>query len=191
MEPERETTDASRRDLSDLELSANIEISLLPFARRHVWPTRFDNERLKYLQLRTGISYLIYPSDDGEEGKSEWRVIGQITPRSHLPLRLLLGFRNRIELRWIDGEFSWRYRPRLSIDREFHLRHFSIVPFGSAEAFWDSRVQDWNRTRYELGAVLPVAHWLATKAYWAYQRNYGSGNDTNTNALGVTVAFYF
>ena len=44
---------------------------------------------------------------------------------------LLLTDRNRQEMRWLDADFSARFRNRLKLERAFSLGGRSIVPYGS------------------------------------------------------------
>jgi len=64
------------------------------------------------------------------------------------------------------------------------------VPYGSAEIFWDSRYDAWVRTRYQLGAAVPLKPWLAPEVYYAFQRD-EQPERSYTHALGVVVALYF
>ena len=66
----------------------------------------------------------------------------------------------------------------------------ALVPYGSAEVFWDSRYDDWMRTRYQLGAAVPLKPWLAPEVYFAFQRD-EQPERSYTRALGVVVALYF
>ena len=67
---------------------------------------------MQYLRFRVGVRY----SRDApwnEADSEEWRGILDLTPRC-FPF-VLLALRNRIELRWLSGDFSMRYRARLTI----------------------------------------------------------------------------
>ena len=81
---------------------------------------RLDESKNRLLLARIGYRYL--PSYTG--GSAEQRGVLEGTAR--FPLiglfgDVLLSDRNRLDLRFIDGEFSWRYRNRLSAEREFSI----------------------------------------------------------------------
>jgi hypothetical protein len=145
---------------------------------------------MKYLRFRTGVRYLESP---GSPDSDEWRIVGDLTPRAVLPLDVHVDFRNEIDLRWIDGAFSWRYRPRLWLERDFNIgqRHLALVPFGSVEFYWDSRSDDWVRTLYKLGTSVAVKPWFAPQVYWGHEIDDGSSGKTVIDALGMTLKFYF
>jgi hypothetical protein len=53
---------------------------------------------------------------------------------------LLLIDRNRLDLRWVDGNFSWRCRNRLTLERHFKMGgNRALTPYASGELFYDSR----------------------------------------------------
>jgi hypothetical protein len=65
---------------------------------------------------------------------------------------MLLSDRNRLDLRWVNSVFSWRYRGRLTLEREFHVgEKRALTPYTSGELYYDSRFEIWNRNRYAFG----------------------------------------
>jgi hypothetical protein len=149
----------------------------------------YDTDRLRYLRFRAGIRYAtaLEESNDYEE----WRGILELTPRARLPGDIVMAFRNRGDLRWMNGDFSWRYRPRLWLEREFSIgTTASLVPYGSAEIFYDSRYEAWTRTRYQLGMAVPLNRVFAPEVYVAHQRD-EEPTLKYTNALGFVLGFYF
>jgi hypothetical protein len=187
--PVSEVTNGQRSDITDTQLGANVDIGLFPILRAHERPALYDNHRMTFLRFRTGVRYLTV---DGDDAKDEWRIVAELTPRAHLPQGLLLAFRNRFDLRWVDDVYSWRYRPRLWLEREFKVgKEMALVPYVSAELFRDSRSNTWNRTRYQVGTAVSVTPWFAPEIYWAHQLDDASDGDTVTDALGIVAAFFF
>lgn len=187
--PVCEVEDGQRSDITETQFGAHFEVGLVPIGRAKRAPSRYDGERMKYLRCRAGLRYQSVPDD---ESATEWRVIGELTPRTMLPLDFILAFRNRLDLRWIDHEFSWRYRPRLWLERELPVGpHLSLVPYGSAEIFWASSSDGWTRTRYQVGTGVAVTPWFAPEVYWAHQSDDAPDGEMITDALGVVLAFYF
>src|SRR5687767_9615742 len=107
----------------------------------------------KKLSLRTGFRYGF--SLGGSDAFKEHRIVFEQTLRQPLPLDVLLSDRNRQELRWVNSEFSARYRNRVTLEREFKILKRSFTPYGSAEVFYDSRFNTWNRNRLTVGVQLP------------------------------------
>ena len=66
----------------------------------------------------------------------EHRILTEQTLRKLLPGDLLLSDRNREDFRFVNGDFSFRYRNRVTIEREVHLfKGRTITPYASAEIF--------------------------------------------------------
>jgi len=94
------------------QFGPNFDITLKPILRM-----KFLNQaKQKYLTFRGGYRYLISAT-----GPDENRMILEFTPRFLLPKSLSLADRNRMDLRWY-GSFSWRYRNRLSLEKDFTMR---------------------------------------------------------------------
>ena len=66
----------------------------------------------------------------------------------------------------------------------------ALVPYGSAEVYWDSRYDDWVRTKYQLGTSVVLTPWIAPEVYVAFQRD-EQPQLSYTHALGVVIALYF
>ena len=67
----------------------------------------------------------------------------------------------------MNGNFSFRYRNRIRLEREFRVYGRSLTPYGSVEVYHDSRFDVWNRNRFtgeaefQLNVVCPrCASWL-------------------------------
>jgi hypothetical protein len=119
-----------------------------------------------------------------------------------LPGEVLLSDRNREDFRFVDGDFSFRYRNRVTLEREFHLfRGRTITPYASGEIFYDTRFQIWNRNRLAVGIQQslrrgPLRRLLLPKRQVVldlyYMRQNDSRSDTpHVNAIGTALAFYF
>jgi hypothetical protein len=94
-----------------------------------------------------------------DTGFREHRLLSEQILRKLLPGQLLLTDRNREDFRFITGDFSFRYRNRVMIEREFQvnllsfLRRRTITPYVSGEISYDTRFGVWNRNRYAVGVV--------------------------------------
>lgn len=175
--------------LSEIQVGAHWEIGLSPPLHPAQRGELYDTDRLRYLRFRAGFRYAT--SFEESNDYEEWRGILELTPRARLPGDIVAAFRNRGDFRWINGDFSWRYRPRLWLEREFGIStKISLVPYGSAEIFYDSRYDAWTRTRYQFGVAVPVSKAFAPEVYVAHQRD-EEPTLKYTNALGLVLGFFF
>jgi len=132
----------------------------------------------------------------------EQRFLVEQTLRKLLPGNLLLSERNREEFRFVNGDFSFRYRNRVTIEREFHpFKGRVIIPYVAGEIFYDTRYSTWNRNRMAVGLQIslregPIRKMLLPKRqvfmdlYYMRQNNSRS-EIQHVNAIGAVLTFYF
>jgi hypothetical protein len=124
-----------------------------------------------HLSARVGYRFLWAPSEIGEENVyTEHRGVAEITARAYPGLGIVLLDRNRLDLRDIDGEFSWRYRNRPRVERTFPLtRDRSVNPYAMVEIGYDSRFDVFNRVRLQVGAEYQFSRRLMLDTYFLRQ----------------------
>jgi hypothetical protein len=87
----------------------------------------------------------------GENASSynEDMLFAEIHRRIPLKRAVLLSHRFRVDTRWLGEEnnFSYRFRYRLMVEKEYKYGNHSIVPFLSIEPYWDSRYSKIVKTR--------------------------------------------
>lgn len=152
----------------------------------------------KHLILRTGYRYGRSLEDDSYR---EHRLLTEQTLRKLLPGDVVLSDRNREDFRFLKGDFSFRYRNRLTIEREFELKKRTLTPYVSGEVFYDTRYSTWNRNRLGAGVQIslrqgPLRKMLLPKRQVIldlyYLRQNDSRSDTqHVNAIGAALALYF
>ncbi len=74
----------------------------------------------QHLVLRAGYRFGTSVGND-EDPFKEHRFLTEQILRQMLPGDLLLSDRNREDFRFVNGDFSFRYRNRVTLEREFHL----------------------------------------------------------------------
>lgn len=155
----------------------------------------------KHVVLRAGYRFGTSLGDSDSPYK-EHRLITEQTLRKLLPGNLLLSDRNREDFRFVDGDFSFRYRNRVTIEREFHLfKKRTITPYVAGEIYYDTRFDAWNRNRLTAGVQTslrpgPIMKMLLPKRQIILDLYYTRQNDSRSstqhvNALGVALALYF
>ena len=155
----------------------------------------------KHVILRTGYRYGTSVGSNSEPFK-EHRLLTEQTLRQLLPGDLLLSDRNREDFRFVNGDFSFRYRNRVTLEREVHLfKGRTITPYVSGEIFYDTRYNTWNRNRFAVGVQQsllrgPLRKMLLPKRQVTvdlyYMRQNDSRSDTqHVNAIGAALTFYF
>ena len=155
----------------------------------------------KHVILRTGYRFGSAVGSNDDPFK-EHRLLTEQTLRQLLPGDLLLSDRNREDFRFLNGDFSFRYRNRVTLEREVHLfKGRTITPYVSGEVFYDTRYDTWNRNRFAIGIQQslirgPLRKMLLPKRQVILDLYYMRQNDSRSDiqhvhAIGAALAFYF
>jgi hypothetical protein len=103
---------------------------------------------------------------------------------------LLLSNRNRTEFRWINGVYDFRYRNRLTVNRQSQIRTFRFAPYAYGELFYNSRLHSWNHREYAAGVQFPHKSDLMLDTY-LLRESCTSCRRGSVDMIGVTLNFYF
>jgi hypothetical protein len=151
--------------------------------------------------LRAGYRYGTALGDN-DDGFRENRILTEQTLKKLLPGDLLLSDSNRQDFRFIKGDFSFRYRNRVQLEREIQVfKKHSITPYVSGAIFYDTRFDVWNRNRFAVGIMTslragPLRKLLLPKnqvildLYYLHQ-NDSRSNPAHVDGFGAVLQFYF
>ena len=170
-----------------LDIAAYLDISLLPILRPSLYT--LDWQRSRFLWARIGLDHIVQ-TQDGTRTVTENRGIVSILAKAELPAEVWLEGRTRADLRWIDGDYSTRYRFRAEATREFTVAEHTVVPYANVEWFYDTRFDQWTRTLYQAGAEFTVNQQFRFELYLARQQDQRP-QDSSFNALGVVAKWYY
>ncbi len=167
-------------------IGPHIEFYLKPLVRlRDITLFDLDDAKARPLVLEAGYRYLAAP---GKPSTNRFPV----SVTSHLPLKakLLLTDRNRADLDWSSGRFTWRYRNMLSLDRTLVIHSYHPIPYVSAEIYYESQYSKVSTTELYAGSLLPIGKHFQLKAYYEHQNNTGKRPNTQLHGLGLTLNIY-
>lgn len=130
--------------------------------------------------------------DDHAESYTEDMLFAEIHKRVPLGEKFLLSQRIRVETRWVgqDPKFSYRFRYRIMLEREFNPGKSSLVPYVNVEPYWDSRYSVFNRVRAIGGATINWGPRFAYEANVTYQYDTHYDSD-NLYAINVILHVFF
>jgi hypothetical protein len=139
------TTVKESQKSTEGEFGPNFDFYLRPFRdRKRLAGFRLDESKNRFLLLRVGYRYLNSFSGDPDEH----RVVLEATARYPLKGGVLVSNRGRVDARFIDGEYSWRFRSMLSVEKELSIGPVRMNPYARGELFYDSRFDAWSRTEW-------------------------------------------
>jgi hypothetical protein len=167
----------------EIVLGPNIDIALWNFLT-HLKTS--NPERSKYLTFRAGYRYVknVY-------GKSTAQNNGvlELTPRVPLPWGFQISDRNRIDLRGLPTQFSWRYRNRLALLRSFQVRHFAVTPYAETEVFYNCELGEWTQYNYNFGAITRITPKVEVDTWYKRQTTITEPVVT-ANVVGVKLILF-
>jgi hypothetical protein len=163
---------------TDAQTAANIDYRWFP---QEIYPLA--------LTFRAGYSYASELSDDPEPYK-EHRAITDFTPRYNFDENLILFDRNRVEFRWVNSEYSTRYRNRLRLEYRPVIREKLINTYFQAEMVYDYAAHRWTRSYLQAGVEVPIAWYLSLELNLVRQNSIGSSAPEHVTALGFVVALF-
>lgn len=148
--------------------------------------------------LRAGYRYGF--SLGANDPFKEHRIVLDQSLHKPLPWSFVLSDRNRQELRWVDSDFSMRFRNRVTIEKAFPLGKRSLIPYSSGEIFYDTRYSSFNRFRLAIGTEIAFAKrelWISNlrrqrvlNLYYLWQRDSRS-QPKGLQAIGVKFEVHF
>ena len=170
-----------------LDLSAFVDISIKPILREQLRTE--DWQRSRFFWTRLGYTRVVKAADSAAY-VAEDRGILSLYGKAPLPSEVWLEARARADLRWIDHDYSTRYRMRLEATREFTVLERTVVPYANVEWFYDTRYDSWARTLYQAGTEITVNQHFRFEIYVARQNDRRPSEET-LDALGLVAKWYF
>jgi hypothetical protein len=181
----KETREGS--EPTQAEIGPSLEFYLKPLLKlKKTTLFDLDDSKSRPLVLAIGYRYLPSPNSPAEN---------RIEPVATLHFPLKAGFlfsdRNRADLDWKSGEFSWRYRNRLETERRLTLHSYHPAPYASVEFFYESQYSKWSDTAIYAGCLFPLGKHVEFNPYYEHQNNTGKSPNQQLNQLGLILSLFF
>jgi Protein of unknown function (DUF2490) len=174
-------------DPTQFTFGPSIQVYLKPLIKlKRVTVFDLDDAKSRPLVFESGYRLITAPNTPNEN-----RAIEAVT--FHLPLtgRLLLADRNRADLDWKNGTFTWRYRNRLTLQRTVSIHSYHLIPYIAAEPFYESQYRKWSATDLYAGSVFPLGKHIELNPYYEYENDTSKKPNRQTNFVGLAAYFYF
>jgi hypothetical protein len=144
------------------------------------------------VSARAGYRYIwsISDIDPPDQRYREHRPIGELSLHAFPGASLLLLDRNRVDLRFINGVYSYRYRNRLRLERTFAVDRWTagraLTPYAMEELGYDSRYGEFNRSRFTVDLETTLTSMLMVDLSFVRQDD-SRASVEHLNALGLTL----
>ncbi len=174
-------------DPTQFTIGPSIQFYLKPLVRlKRVKTFDLDDAKSRALVVEAGYRYITAP-----DAPSEQRMV--LTATFHFPL--MAGFRlsdrNRADLDWENGKFTWRYRNKLAVERTVAIRSYHFIPYVAAEPFYESRYGKWSTTSLYAGCLFPVGKHVEFNTYYEHDNNTGKPPNQQASSAGLALYLFF
>jgi hypothetical protein len=169
------------------EIGPSMEFYTKPMVKlKEITAFDLDDARARPLGFRVGYRYLAAPGKPGTN-----RIPIAVTSRLPTKGKLLLTDRNRADLDWSNGSFTWRYRNMLSLERTLGIHSYHPMLYASAEIYYESQYGKVSTTELYAGAHIPMGKHYELNPYYEHQNNTGKHPNQQLHGLGLTLDIYF
>jgi hypothetical protein len=145
-----------------------------------------DDSKARFLVLETGYRSITAPN-----APTDSRMLVMATLNLPMNAGFHLADRNRADLDWKNGSFTWRYRNKLSVQRTFAIGTHHLIPYVAAESYYTSQYNKWSTTALYAGCLFPMGKHFAFNSYYEHENNTGKRPNRSKNAIGLSLYLYF
>jgi hypothetical protein len=168
-------------------IGPSLQLYLKPLLRlKKVTAFDLNDAKSRFLVLEVGYRYLAAPNAPPDN-----RMIPVVTFNFPTKAGFHLSDRNRADLDWKDGEFTWRYRNKLTLERTFSIYSYHLVPYIAAEPYYVSQYGKWSTTSLFAGCLFPVGKHFEFNTYYEHENNTGKHPNNPVNQVGLALYLYF
>jgi hypothetical protein len=182
----KETNEAGDPVTAEIGPSLDLFVkSPLKFANVTVFD--LDDSKSRMLVISVGYRYLPTPGSPPTNRMEPLFTMNYPIQK----IGLLLSDRNRADLDWKDGSFTWRYRNRAQLERTLRVGSYHPSLYASAEFFYESQYGKWSDTAIYAGCLFPIGRHFEFNPYYEHQNNTGKSPNQQYNQLGLMLNLFY
>jgi hypothetical protein len=168
-------------------IGPSIQFYLKPLLKlKKITTFDLDDSKARPLVLETGYRHLTEPNAPPTN-----RLETLLTFQFPLGAGFLMSDRNRADLDWKNGTFTWRYRNKLSVERTFAVHSYHLIPYVAAEPYYVDQYHKWSTTDLYAGCLLPVGRHVEFNPYYEHENNTGKKPNQTVNDIGLALYLFF
>ena len=168
-------------------IGPSLQLYLKPLAKlKEMRAFDLDDAKTRFLVLETGYRYLWEPNSPATD-----RMIVAATLNFPMKAGFSASDRNRADLNWKNGNFTWRYRNKLTVERTVAIRSYHHIPYVAVEPFYESQYGKWSTTALYAGSLFPVGRHVQFNLYYEHENNTGGNKNHPENAVGLALYLFF
>lgn len=179
--------DREAGDPVQFQTGPSIQFYLKPLVKlKDITSFDLNDAKSRFLVLDAGYSYITAPNSPIEN-----RMVVAVI--FHFPLKagFLIWDRNRADLDWKSGTFTWRYRNRFQLERTVAIGSYHLIPYAASEPYYLSQYNKWSTTALYAGCLFPVGKHVQFDSYYEHQNNTGKKTNQQDEEVGLALHLYF
>lgn len=179
--------DRDAGDPQQFSIGPSIQLYLKPLVKlKDVTAFDLDDAKHRVLVLEAGYRYITAPNAPPED-----RMLTIVTSNFPMKAGIIFSDRNRADLDWKNGSFTWRYRNKVTVQRTFSIRSYHLIPYAAAEPYYESQYNKWSTTALYAGCLLPVGKHVQFNSYYEHENSTGKRPNQPKSAIGLALYLYF
>jgi hypothetical protein len=168
-------------------IGPGVQFYLKPLVRlKRVTLFDLDDAKSRFLVLEAGYRYVATPDEPATN-----RMLVSATFNYPLAPGLLIQDRNRADLDWKNGEFTWRYRNRFWVQQAISIHSFHLIPYVAVEPYYVEQYHKWSTTAFYAGSLIPVGKHVQFNTYYENENNTGKAPNKPVRTFGLALGLYF
>jgi uncharacterized protein DUF2490 len=136
--------------------------------------------------MEAGYRYINEPN-----APTKNRMVPAVTSNFPMKAGFLISDRNRADLDWKKGSFTWRYRNKLALERTFSIRSYHLIPYVAAEPFYESQYSKISTTSLYAGGLFPAGKHIEFNAYYEHDNNTNKHPNKQVSSVGLALYLFF
>lgn len=174
-------------DPQQFTFGPSVQLYLKPLIRlKNATQFDLDESKSRPLILESGYRAITAPNTPIED-----RALEAVTFRLPPLAGIVISDRNRVDLDWKAGDFTWRYRNKLTVERTFSIRSHHFIPYIAAEPFYESQYKKWSTTDLYVGFLLPLGKHVEFDPYFEFENDTGKSPNKQQYYVGLALYLYF
>jgi Protein of unknown function (DUF2490) len=178
----------SNSEYTDGTVGGYVDYFAIPWLRGKKYFDLHDTTMGYYWWFRMGYSYSDAPPSDKKKVVNIFET--ETNNNFHLPEEIVLQTRNRLDWRWVNGDFQPIYRPRVKFIRNFRTAYLTFNFYIWSEYFFYLNDNSQDKLRLTFGSVMKATKNMDIEIYYLHQFS-NLPKVASLDAVGLQLDFYF
>jgi hypothetical protein len=179
--------DREAGDPVQFQTGPSVQFYLKPLIKlKEVTAFDLDDSKSRFLVVDVGYLYITAP-----DAPTDNRMVVATTSNFPLKAGFLISDRNRADLDWQKGGFTWRYRNRFQLERAVPVASYHLIPYVASEPYYVDQYHKWSTTALYAGCLFPVGKHVQFDSYYQHENNTGKRPNKQDEEVGLALHLYF